>query len=240
MGLLNKKVVLVTGGTKGIGLEIVKKFLSEEATVITCARNIPEEKIKNVDYFQLDVSDSLACKNTIESILNKYGKIDVLVANAGITKDAMTYKMTDEMFDDVININLKGIFNVVRYVGPTMENNGTGSIITISSIVGQYGNIGQVNYAASKAGIIGMTKSWAKEFSRKGKQIRVNSIAPGYILTDMVKSVPEELLKKFSDQTMLKRLGEPEEIANAALFLASDLSTYITGTVLDVNGGMRL
>lgn len=170
----------------------------------------------------------------------KYGKIDVLVADAGITKDCMTYKMTDDMFDQVINVNLKGVFNIGRYVGPIMEKQGRGSIINISSVVGEYGNIGQANYAASKAGIIGLSKSWAKEFARKGQQVRVNVIAPGYILTDMVKTVPQDLLDKFAGQTMLKRLGEPDEIANVALFLASDMSSYVTGTVIDANGGMRL
>lgn len=152
----------------------------------------------------------------------------------------MTYKMTDEMFDSVISVNLKGVFNIGRFVGPMMEKQGTGSIITISSVVGEYGNIGQANYAASKAGVIGLSKSWAKEFARKGQQVRVNVISPGYIMTDMLKTVPQDLLDKFADQTMLKRLGQPKEIANVALFLASELSTYITGSVLDANGGMRL
>ena len=152
----------------------------------------------------------------------------------------MTRKMTDDQWDLVIDINLKGVFNLTRYVGPYMEEIGGGSIINISSVVGEYGNIGQANYAASKAGVIGLTKTWAKEFARKGVPVRCNAIAPGYIMTDMMKTVPEELLKKFAGLTMLGRLGQPEEIAKAALFLASDDASYVTGHVLSVNGGMRL
>ena len=240
MGLLDNKIVMVTGGTKGIGLAMSLKFASEGATVIACSRNEVEFTNDNIKFIKLDVTDAQMCKEVVDTIVTEYGRIDVLVADSGITKDSMTYKMTDEMFDEVINVNLKGIFNVGRYVGPLMEKLGSGSIITVSSVVGEFGNIGQANYAASKAGIIGLSKSWAKEFARKGQQVRVNVIAPGYILTDMVKSVPQNLLDQFAGQTMLKRLGNPEEIANVALFLASDLSSYITGTVIDANGGMRL
>lgn len=239
MRLLDGKVAMITGGTKGIGLAISKKYVEEGAIVIACARN-QVELPEGVYFKELDVTNSLDCKKVIDDILKEYGHIDILVADAGITQDSMTKNMTDEMFDSVINVNLKGVFNVGRYVGPLMEEQGYGSIINISSVVGEYGNIGQANYAASKAGIIGLSKSWAKEFSRKGKPVRVNVIAPGYILTDMVKKVPSNLLESFAQQTMLKRLGKPEEIANVALFLASDLASYITGTVISVNGGMRL
>ena len=239
MGLLEKRVVIVTGGTKGIGRAISDRFVSEGAVVIACARNQVEFD-NGVIFKKLDVTSSSECKSLVEDIINEYGRIDVLVADAGITRDSMTYKMTDEMFGQVLEVNLKGIFNIGRFVGPQMEKQGHGSIITVSSVVGEFGNIGQANYAASKAGIIGLSKSWAKEFSRKGAQVRVNVISPGYILTDMVKTVPQDLLDRFSNQTMLKRLGQPEEIANVALFLASDLSSYITGTVISANGGMRL
>ena len=151
----------------------------------------------------------------------------------------MTRKMTDDQWDLVIDINLKGVFNLTRYVGPFMEEIGGGSIINISSVVGEYGNIGQANYAASKAGVIGLTKTWAKEFARKGVPVRCNAIAPGYIMTDMMKTVPEDLLQKFAGLTMLGRLGQPEEIAKAALFLASDLSAYVTGQVISCCGGMN-
>ena len=194
----------------------------------------------NVEGYKLNVADSAACKEFYDYVIGKYGKIDILVNNAGITRDAMTRKMTDEMWDLVIDVNLKGVFNLTRLVGPQMEEIGGGSIISISSVVGEYGNIGQANYAATKAGVIGLTKTWAKEFARKGVPVRVNAIAPGYIMTDILKTVPQDLLDKFAKLTMLGRLGQPEEIAKAALFLASDDSSYVTGHVLSVNGGMRL
>jgi 3-oxoacyl-[acyl-carrier protein] reductase len=140
----------------------------------------------------------------------------------------------------VIDVNLKGVFNLTRLVGPHMQNNGQGSIINISSVVGVLGNIGQANYAATKAGVIGLTMTWAKEFALKGANVRVNAIAPGYIMTDILKTVPQDLLDKFAAMTMLGRLGQPIEIAKAALFLASDDSSYVTGQTLNVNGGMRL
>lgn len=238
--LLDGKIAIVTGGTEGIGYETCLKLAEEGAIVYACARHEQSFDNKNVRYHFLDVTDADSCKTLVNDVIACHKRIDVLVANAGVTSDSLTIKMSDEMFDKVINTNLKGIFNVVKLVGPLMEKNNNGSIITISSIVGEYGNIGQANYAASKAGIIAMTKSWAKEFARKGANVRVNSVAPGYTLTKMLETVPENLLQKFADQTMLKRLGKPEEIANAILFLASDMASYITGTVLDVNGGMRL
>lgn len=175
-----------------------------------------------------------------ESIIEKFGKVDILVNNAGITRDALIQKMTEEMWDLVINVNLKGLFNIAQLVGPQMMENGEGSIINIASVVGEFGNVGQTNYAATKAGVIGMTKTWAKEFARKGAKVRVNSVAPGYINTEMMKTVPEKVLENMRAKTMIGRLGEPEEIANAVLFLASDESSYITGHNLSVNGGMRL
>ena len=144
------------------------------------------------------------------------------------------------MWDLVIDVNLKGVFNLTRHVGPFMQTKQTGSIINIASIVGVFGNIGQANYAASKAGVIGLTKTWAKEFGMKGGNVRVNAIAPGYVMTDILKTVPQDLLDKFAAMTMLGRLGQPEEIANVALFLASEEASYITGQVIEPNGGMRL
>ncbi len=240
MGLLEGKVAIVTGGTEGIGYETSVRFAEEGAIVYACARH---EKIFDnplINYHYCDVTDERSVKELYEDVIKGHGKIDCLVANAGITCDALTVKMTNDMFESVINTNLKGVFNIVKMVGPFMEENGGGSIVTIGSVVGEYGNIGQVNYAASKAGITAMSKSWAKEFSRKGVPVRVNTIAPGYTMTKMMNSVPQKLLDKFSQQTMLKRLGKPKEIANAIVFLASDLSSYITGTVLSVDGGMRL
>ena len=237
---LENKVAIVTGAAKGLGGAMAQLFAKEGAKVIAVDMMPLTYEAENVEYYCLNVTDSAACKALTDYAKEKYGKIDVLVNNAGITRDAMTRKMTDEMWDLVIDINLKGVFNLTRYVGPLMEELGGGSIINIASVVGEYGNIGQANYAASKAGVIGLSKTWAKEFARKGVPVRCNAIAPGYIMTDMMKTVPEDLLKKFASLTMLGRLGQPEEIAKAALFLASDDASYVTGHVLSVNGGMRL
>ena len=237
---LEQKVAIVTGAAKGLGSAMAQLFAQEGAKVIAVDMAPLTYECENVEFYSLNVTDSQACKALADHAVEKYGKIDILVNNAGITRDAMTRKMTDEMWDLVIDINLKGVFNLTRYVGPLMEEMGGGSIINIASVVGEYGNIGQANYAASKAGVIGLTKTWAKEFARKGVPVRCNAIAPGYIMTDMMKTVPEDLLKKFAGLTMLGRLGQPEEIAKAALFLASDDASYVTGHVLSVNGGMRL
>jgi 3-oxoacyl-[acyl-carrier protein] reductase len=237
---LEQKVAIVTGADKGLGSAMAQLFAQEGAKVIAVDMAPLTYECENVEFYSLNVTDSQACKALADHAVEKYGKIDILVNNAGITRDAMTRKMTDEMWDLVIDINLKGVFNLTRYVGPLMEELGGGSIINIASVVGEYGNIGQANYAASKAGVIGLSKTWAKEFARKGVPVRCNAIAPGYIMTDMMKTVPEDLLKKFAGLTMLGRLGQPEEIAKAALFLASDDASYVTGHVLSVNGGMRL
>ncbi|MGD9605452.1 MAG: 3-oxoacyl-ACP reductase FabG [Bacilli bacterium] len=237
---LEGKVAIVTGGAKGIGAEIAKAFALEGAIVIAADMGEMTYQANNVFGYHLNVADVSGCKTFFDEMLAKFGKIDILVNNAGITRDSMTYKMTDEAWDVVLNVNLKGLFNLVRYIGPQMETIGGGSIINISSVVGVFGNIGQANYAASKAGVIGLTMTWAKEFARKGVPVRVNAIAPGYVMTDILKTVPEDLLKKFAEMTMLKRLGQPEEIAKVAVFLASDDASYITGQTLNVNGGMRL
>lgn len=237
---LEHKVAVVTGGAKGLGMEMAKLFAKEGATVIAADMSPLSYEQEGVVGYHLNVADPEGCKSFFDEVVAKYGQIDILVNNAGITRDAMTRKMTDEQWDLVIDVNLKGVFNLVRYVGPQMEAIGGGSIINISSVVGEYGNIGQANYSATKAGLLGLTKTWAKEFARKGVPVRVNAIAPGYIMTDILKTIPEDLLNQFAQLTMLKRLGQPEEIANAALFLASDESSYITGHTLSVNGGMRL
>lgn len=237
---LQDKVAIITGGAKGLGGAMAQLFAQEGAKVVAVDMAPLTYTCEGVEFYQLNVTDGEACRACFEYVKEKYGRIDILVNNAGITRDAMTRKMTDDQWDLVIDINLKGVFNLTRYVGPFMEEIGGGSIINISSVVGEYGNIGQANYAASKAGVIGMTKTWAKEFARKGVPVRVNAIAPGYIMTDMMLTVPEELLRKFASLTMLGRLGQPDEIAKAALFLASDDSSYVTGHVLSVNGGMRL
>lgn len=215
-------------------------FAKEGARVIAVDLGEMTYQADGVEYYQLNITDSEGCRKFYEDIMAKYGKIDILVNNAGITRDAMTRKMTDEMWDIVIDVDLKGLFNLTRYIGPQMEEKGNSAIVNISSVVGEYGNIGQANYAAAKAGVIGLTKTWAKEFARKGAAVRVNCIAPGYTMTDMLKTVPQDLLDKFAGMTMLKRLGQPEEIASATLFLVSDEASYVTGQVLAVNGGMRL
>lgn len=237
---LNGKVAIVTGGAKGLGQAMAETFAREGAKVVAVDMSELEYSNKNVEGYKLNITDRVACKEFFDHLITKYGKIDILVNNAGIIKDALTRKMTDEQWDAVIAVNLTGIFNLTRYIGPHMEELGGGSIINISSVVGEYGNIGQANYASTKGAVIALSKTWAKEFARKGVPVRCNAIAPGYIMTDMMKSVPQNLLDAFAAQTMLKRLGQPQEIADAALFLASDESSYVTGHVLSVNGGMRL
>lgn len=237
---MEKKIAIVTGGTSGIGLATCNALANEGYVVYAAARHEVKFEKEGIIYHYVDVTDSDSCKKLFDDVVEAHGRIDVLVADAGITADALTVKMTDEQFDKVIDVNVKGIFNIVKYVGPYMEKQGRGSIINVSSVVGEQGNIGQVNYSASKGAIISMTKTWAKEFSRKGANVRVNAIAPGYIMTKMMDTVPQDLLERFSSQTMLKRLGKPEEIADVIAFLASDKASYITGTVIDVNGGMRL
>ncbi len=237
---LEGKVAIVTGGARGLGQSMSELFASHGAKVIAADMGDLAYECQNVEGYKLNVTDGEDCKKFFDYVVEKYGKIDILVNNAGITRDGLTRKMTDDMWDLVIDVNLKGVFNLTRHVGPYMQSLGGGSIINISSVVGEYGNIGQANYAATKAGVIGLSKSWAKEFAMKGGNVRVNAIAPGYIMTDILKTVPQELLEKFAGMTMLGRLGNPEEIAKSALFLASDDASYVTGQVLSVNGGMRL
>lgn len=240
MNRLNNKIAVVTGGARGIGRCICELFAGEGAKVIAIdISDITYEK-KGVEGYKIDLCSESDIEKFKEYLIKKYGKVDILVNNAGITRDALIEKMTDDMWDAVIDVNLKAVFKITRALFPIMKESNSGSIINISSVVGEYGNIGQSNYAASKAGIIGLSKTWAKEFSRKGENIRVNTIAPGYVNTEMMATVPEKVLDSIREKTMLKRLGEPIEIANAALFLASNESSYITGQLLSVNGGLRL
>lgn len=234
------KVVIVTGGARGIGKAICEAFANEGAQVISMDMTPLTYNHERVVGYEGNVLDREYLKNFVEEVKEKYGKVDVLVNNAGITKDALIQKMTEDMWDAVIDINLKGVFNLTQLIGPMMMEKGKGSIINIASVVGEYGNVGQTNYAATKAGIIGMSKTWAKEFARKGAAVRVNSVAPGYANTDMMKTVPDKVLDPIRQKTMLGRLGEPEEIAAAVLFLGSDEASFITGHNLSVNGGLRL
>ncbi len=241
MDRLKDKVAIVTGGTRGIGKSIVDAFLKEGVKKIyTCARSGSDFEHPNVTHVSLDITDKASVTAFIEKIKSEVGTIDILVNNAGVTKDAILQKMTEADWDYVIDINLKGIFFMTQAVSPVMLEQGYGSIVNITSVVGEYGNIGQTNYAATKAGLIGMTYTWAKEFTRKGAQIRTNAIAPGYIETEMVLTVPEKILDSLRQKTPMGRLGKPEEVANAVVFLASDDASYVNGHVLDVNGGLRL
>ncbi len=240
MGRLDGKVAVVTGGAQGLGQAISIAFANEGATVIAADMGALTYEHKHVIGYTLNVTDVDGIQTFYNEMIEQYGKIDILVNNAGITRDAMTRKMTDDQWNLVIDVNLKGVFNMTRLIGPQMVVNRYGSIINISSVVGVFGNIGQANYAATKSGVIGLTMTWAKEFARKGQNVRVNAIAPGYVLTDILKTVPQDLLDKFASMTMLKRLGQPEEIAKVALFLASDEASYITGQTINANGGMRL
>jgi 3-oxoacyl-[acyl-carrier protein] reductase len=237
---LENKVAMVTGASQGIGRAIAETFVREGATVIAVDMNKLPYEVENIYGYEVNVTDREGIKIFFNSVIEKFGKVDILVNNAGITRDALIQKMTEEMWDLVIDVNLKGLFNIAQLAGPHMMETGKGSIINIASVVGEFGNVGQTNYAATKAGVIGMTKTWAKEFARKGANVRVNSVAPGYINTDMMKTVPEKVLENIRSKTMLGRLGEAEEIANAVLFLASDESSYVTGHNLSVNGGIRL
>lgn len=246
---LEGKVCIITGAASGIGKAASLLFAKEGA--IVCACDVSEQALKKlvedaqglagtIDPYLLNVTDREQVFKTVEQIANKYGKIDVLVNNAGITRDALLVKMTEEEWNAVISVNLTGVFNMTQAVAPYMMKAQKGSIINTSSIVGIYGNIGQTNYAATKAGVIAMTKTWAKELARKGAQIRVNAVAPGFIRTPMTEKVPEKIIEAVVSRTPLARMGEPEEVANVYLFLASDESSYITGQVIGVDGGLTI
>ena len=243
---LDGKVCVVTGGGRGIGKGIVETFAREGARRVW-ALDLNESDLsalqKNVPVVTgvvVDVTDSAAVNTVVQRIKTETGAIDVLVNNAGITRDAMIHKMTDADWDAVINVNLKGVFFVTRAVAPIMMEAGKGSIVSISSVVGLDGNIGQTNYAATKGGVLAMTKGWARELSRKGARVRVNAVAPGYTRTPLIASVPEKVLEPIIARTPLGRLGEVRDIANAVLFFASDESEFITGQVLRVDGGLVL
>ncbi len=237
---LENKIAIVTGAAQGLGRAMTERFVKEGAKVIAVDLKSTEYTSDRVIPYALDVTNREACSDFSKWLTDNDYPVDILVNNAGITQDALLNKMTDEQWDLVIDVNLNGIYNLTKHIGPMMMKNKKGSIINIASVVGEFGNIGQSNYAATKSAIYGITKTWAKEFSRKGEGVRVNAISPGYTMTDILKTVPDELLDKFAKMTMLKRLAQPDEIASAALFLASDEASYITGHNLSVNGGMRL
>ncbi len=243
---LDGKVCMVTGGARGIGKGVVETFVREGARRVW-ALDVNESELAalekgalSVTGVAVDVTSSAAVNAVVERVRTESGGIDVLVNNAGITRDAMIHKMSDADWDAVVNVNLKGVFFVTRAVAPLMMEAGRGSIVSISSIVGLDGNIGQTNYAATKGGVVAMTKGWARELVRKGAKIRVNAVSPGYTRTPMIASVPEKVLEPIIARTPLGRLAEIRDIAHAVLFLASDESEFITGQVLRVDGGLVL
>jgi 3-oxoacyl-[acyl-carrier protein] reductase len=240
-----EKVVFVTGGARGIGKEIALAFgnhgadvalgdIDEQACSET-AREITGLKVKSSGY-RLDVSSPESCDEAAKRTLEEFGRIDILINNAGITRDNLLIRMSEQDFDQVIAINLKGTFNCTKIFSRIMMKQRFGRIINISSIIGLMGNAGQINYAASKAGMLGVTKSAAKELA--SRNITVNAIAPGFIQTEMTHKLPEEVRTAYLQNIALKRPGTPRDVANAALFLASDYASYITGQVLVVDGGM--
>ena len=244
---MERKVALITGGSRGIGKAIAKKFAKEGYDIVINyvsesaeLGKVKEEMIenRNVDilFVKADVTNYNGCEEMIKEVINKFGRIDVLVNNAGITKDGLLMRMKEEDFDKVIEVNLKGTFNVTKNVIPYMMKQRSGKIVNISSVVGIGGNAGQANYAASKAGIIGFTKSVAKELA--SRNILANCVAPGFIKTDMTDVLSDAVKENINKQIPLNKMGEADEVANAVYFLASEENTYITGQTLNIDGGM--
>lgn len=246
--MLKNKIALITGAGRGIGRAIAIALAKEGAEVVI-NYNGSEERAKEVkqtieenggkaSIYKCDVSDFVACEAMIKDIVKEYGHLDILVNNAGITKDGLIMKMKEEDFDSVLNVNLKGTFNTIRHSARQMLKQRSGKIINISSVSGILGNVGQANYAASKAGVIGLTKTMARELGSRG--ITVNAIAPGFVDTEMTEVLSEEIRENACKQIILGRFGKPEDIANTAVFLASDKADYITGQVISVDGGMNV
>ena len=243
---MERKVALITGGTRGIGKKIAEEFAKHgyDLVINYVSDNTNLEELENdfkslgakALFVKTDVTNFEDCSNMVNKAIEEYGRIDVLVNNAGITKDSLLIRMKEEDFDKVININLKGTFNVTKNVVPFMIKQKEGKIINISSVVGVVGNAGQANYSASKAGIIGFTKTLAKELA--SRNIRVNAVAPGFIQTDMTSVLKDSVKENINNQIPLKRMGTAEEVANVVYFLADDVSSYITGQVINVDGGM--
>ena len=250
---LQDKVCIITGGAAGIGKATAVKFAAEGAKVVICDVNeeagnaLAAELGNDASFWKVNVVNRQEVQEWIDAVAAKYGRIDALINNAGITRDSQFVKfkegevvgqMSDEAFDAVIAVNLKGVFNCTQAVVPYMIKQGGGAVVSASSVVGLYGNFGQTNYAATKFGVIGMTKTWARELGKY--QIRVNAVAPGFILTEMVLKMPENVLAGMAANAPLKRLGKPEEIANVYAWLASDEASYVHGVVISVDGGIVL
>ncbi len=244
MKRLDNKVAIITGGASGIGKAASLKFVAEGAKVVIWDMNEEQGKATEVElggmakFYKVNTANSAEVNAAAAEAIATFGKIDILINNAGITRDATLLKMTDEQWDQVISVNLKGVFNCTRALAAHFKENAYGRIVNTSSVVALYGNFGQTNYVATKAGVIGMTKTWAKEFGKYG--ITVNAVAPGFIATDMVKSMPEKVLDMMKGKAPLNRLGQPEDIANAYAFLASDEASFISGTCLSVDGAVTI
>jgi 3-oxoacyl-[acyl-carrier protein] reductase len=242
---LEGKVAIITGAGRGIGKETAKLFVEEGAkvTIMDLGTGDIKAVCAEVDStgsstlcIDGDVTKKDDVKRCVDQTLMKFGRVDILINNAGIIRDAFVSRMTEQQWDDVLHVDLKGAFHCVQAVADTMMNQGSGSIINASSVSGVYGNIGQANYAAAKAGLIGMTKALSKELGKKG--VRVNAVAPGFIQTPMTAQVPQKILDMMKEKTPLKKLGEPIDVAYAYLYLASDEAKYVNGTVLFVDGGL--
>jgi 3-oxoacyl-[acyl-carrier protein] reductase len=246
---LKGKVALITGSAGGIGLATACRFAAEGAAVVLAdLREAALEQARMqvmaaapdsaVAMVAVDVTRTEQVQAMVDLALERFGRIDCLVNNAGITKDARLVKMTEEQFDQVIEVNLKGVYRCTRAVADPMIRQGSGVILNASSVVGLYGNFGQTNYAATKAGVIGFTKTWARELGPKG--VRVNAVCPGFIRTPILETIPEAVIQKMTDKVPLGRLGEPAEIASVYAFLASDDASYLNGAVIEVSGGIQL
>jgi 3-oxoacyl-[acyl-carrier protein] reductase len=248
---LKDKVALITGGAAGIGKATAQRFIEEGAKVVICDVNqeagqaVIQELGPRAAFFQVDVTDRQAVQAWVDEVMAQYGRVDILLNNAGIVRDNQLVKvkegqlvkqMPEAEFDLVIGVNLKGVFNCTQAVAPHMIRQGSGVILNASSVVGLDGNFGQTNYVATKAGVIGMTKVWARELGRYG--VRVNAVAPGFIATEILQSMPEKIIERMKARVPLGRMGEPRDIANAYLFLASEEASFISGTVLRVDGGI--
>ena len=252
MKLLEGKTALITGATRGIGKGIALKFASEGANIAFTGRGANEDMLAALEStrqevealgvkciaYASDAANYAQTEETVKKVKEDFGSIDILVNNAGITKDGLMLRMTEEQWDTVINANLKSAFNFIHACLPIMMRQRGGSIINMSSVVGVHGNAGQANYAASKAGMIALAQSVAQEMGPKG--IRVNTIAPGFIETAMTEALPDEIRKEWTKKIPLRRAGQTEDVANTALYLASDLSSYVTGQVIQVDGGMNM
>ncbi|KAB2336332.1 3-oxoacyl-ACP reductase FabG [Cytobacillus depressus] len=243
---LKDKVAVITGAANGLGLEAAITFVREGAKVALVdydttgqerAKELQEQGA-DVEFFQADVANRESVDHMVIGVVKRFEKIDILINNAGITRDGMLTKLSQEDFQMVIDVNLTGVFNCTQAVVQHMIAGGKGKIVNTSSVSGVYGNVGQTNYAATKAAVVGMTKTWAKELGRKG--INVNAVAPGFIETSMITSVPDKVIAELKQLIPLQRLGKPSDIANAYLYLASDESDYVNGTTLHVDGGIMM